>query len=105
MLVRRGGDDVELMPGGMVDFWTDGGLFSWAYEGIKWCYKLSVKTEQRIVLRTPQLAGKIQHIKYSPLQHLRSPYPASEYFFDGGTSTRATGSDYAVWLSAGDRAR
>jgi hypothetical protein len=36
---------------------------------------------------------------------LRSPFPASPYHADGGTSTRATGSDYAVWLAAGQRQR
>jgi hypothetical protein len=38
-------------------FWTDGGVYSWAIEQIKWCYKLSLKTTQRIVLRSPHLAG------------------------------------------------
>jgi len=96
---RLGASNVAIMPKGTVDFWTDRGMFSWAYEGIKWCYKLSTKTEQRVVLRTPQLAGKIQHILYTPLQHLRSPYPDNAYFANGGVSTRATGTDYAVWLS------
>lgn len=101
---RLGAEDASLLRGTQ-DFWTDDGLYSWATESIKWCYKLSVKTEQRVVLRTPQLAGKIQSIMYSPLQHLRSPFPASPYHQDGGASSRATGSDYAVWLAAGQRAR
>jgi hypothetical protein len=83
------------------DFWTDRGVFSWAYDGQLWCYLLALKTEQRVVLRTPQLAGKIQHIAYTPLQHLRSPYPDSEYFMDGGVSVRPTGTRYAVWASGG----
>lgn len=95
---RLGSVDTNLMPPGMVDFWTDRGVYSWAYEGTKWCYKLSLKCEHRIVLRTPQLAGKIQNVLYSPLQHLRSPYPDSPYFADGGVSTRTGGSTYAVWL-------
>jgi len=95
---RTGNVDVARMPQGTVDFWTDGGVYSWAYEGTKWCYKLSVKTEQRIVLRTPQLAGKIDNIVYEPLQHLRSPYPDSPYFADGGVSHRESGTTYAVWL-------
>jgi hypothetical protein len=96
---RLGAADVALLPNGIVDFWTDRGVYSWAYDGEKWCYKLSVKTEQRIVLRTPQLAGKVQNILYDPLQHLRSPFADNPYFEDGGVSVRARGTDYAVWLS------
>lgn len=69
-------------------FWTDGGMYAWAYEQLKFCYKLALKTEQRIILRTPQLAGRIQNVKYAPLQHLRSPFSESPYFFDGGVSYR-----------------
>lgn len=80
------------------DFWTDHGIFSWAYDGHLWCYKLALKTEQRVVLRTPQLAGRIDYVKYTPTQHLRSPWPSSDYFMDGGVSERpATRSTYAVW--------
>lgn len=82
------------------DFWTDSGSFSWAYEGSYWCFLLGLKTEQRVILRTPQLAGKIQHIRYTPLQHLRSPYPDSPYWADGGVSIRPAPRDsYSVWAS------
>lgn len=83
---------------GKQTWWTDGGSFSWALDPIiKWCTKLSAKTERRIVLRTPQLAGRIDHILYSPLQHLRESLPGSPYEYDGGVSTRAAQSLYAVW--------
>lgn len=83
---------------GKQTFWTDGGTFSWALDPIrKWCYKLSAKTERRIVLRAPQLAGRIDHILYSPLQHLRESFPGSVYEQDGGVSTRAAQSLHAVW--------
>ena len=82
---------------GRQDFWTDGGVYSWAIEQQKWCYKLSLKTEQRIVLRTPHLAGKIQNIKYIPLQHLRSSDPASPYHADGGVSVRGARPFFSVW--------
>lgn len=79
------------------DFWTDDGIFLWAIENQKYCYKISLKTEQRVILRTPQLAGKIQNVKYVPLQHLRSSDANSEYFFDGGVSVRNAGTFSAVW--------
>lgn len=82
---------------GKEDFWTDRGLFSWAIENQKWCFKLSAKTERRIVLRTPQLAGRIDHVLYEPLQHLRESFPSSPYEYDGGVSTRAATTVNAVW--------
>jgi len=79
-------------------FWTDDGVFSWAFEDNKWCVKLSAKTEQRIVLRTPQLAGRLDNVLYSPLQHLRDFDADSPYWSDGGVSLRATPAKYAAWL-------
>lgn len=79
-------------------FWTDNGVYGWAYSANKWCFTLHARTEQRIVLRTPQLAARITKVKYSPLQHLREPYPESPYFADGGVSLRgALGAPKAVW--------
>jgi len=93
---RAGARDMGLLRG-KENFWTDNGVFSWAYEETKWCYKLSVKTEQRIILRTPHLAGRIDAVKYEPLQHVRSPFPDSPYFYDGGVSLRADTTSYHVW--------
>lgn len=78
-------------------FWTDSGMFGWAIDAHNWCFKLALRTEQRVILRTPQLAGKIQRVKYQPLQHLREPYPASSYFADGGVSIRGHTWGQAVW--------
>ena len=73
-------------------------MWSWAIENLNWCFKLKLKTEQRVVLRTPQLAGRIDNVRYTPLQHLREPQPTSPYWSDGGVSLRQTTTDYAVWL-------
>lgn len=83
------------------DFWTDDGVYSWAIDNNLWCYQLALKTEQRVILRTPHLAGKIQHVRYTPLQHLRSPFATSDYFADGGVSIRQDGTKYAVWAASG----
>jgi hypothetical protein len=93
---RAGAQDASLLRGNET-FWTDNGVYSWAYEETKWCYKLSVKTQQRIILRTPQLAGRIDSVLYQPLQHLRSFDPSSPYHYDGGVSTVADETSYAVW--------
>lgn len=94
---RLAGSQVSLLRGRENFWWTDNGMFTWAFEDQKWCYKLALKTEQRIVCRTPHLAGKIQRVMYTPLQHLRSPYPDSPYHEDGGVSVRGTTALHAVW--------
>jgi hypothetical protein len=99
---RQATSDSALLNG-MQHFWTDDGVWFWAIENQNFCYKLTMKTEQRIILRTPQLAGKIQNVRYSPLQHLReSVDPASPYFADGGVSLRANPTDFkAIWRNSG----
>jgi len=70
------------------------GRFWWALVRDGACFKIQAQTEPRIILRTPQLAARIQNVKYVPLQHLRSPDSDSSYFFKGGVSTRAPSSYY-----------
>jgi len=94
---QAGARDVSLLQGKEV-FWTDRGRYSWALDSQLWCYELVAKIEPRVVLRTPQLAGRIDHVGYCPLQHTRVSDPSSPYFFDGGVSIRATPSVHAVWL-------
>lgn len=81
-----------------VPFWTDNGRYLWVYRENGFCFDLQAKIEPRVVLRTPHLAGKIQGVRYTPLTHLRSPYPDSPYWFNGGTSLRAIPDPgFAVW--------
>jgi len=94
---RQAATDTSLLRG-REDFWTDRGMYSWAVEQTKWCYKFSVKHEGRVVLRTPQLAGKIDNVRYSPLQHIRDPLPDNTHWIDGGVSIRSAGTRYAVWM-------
>ena len=94
---REAQPDIAFMRG-MEGFWTDGGAYNWALEQIKWCYKFAAKTEQRVVLRTPQLAGRIDAVGYQPLQHFRDSDPTSAYHFDGGVSVRpGMSTPYAIW--------
>jgi hypothetical protein len=89
--------------GGKETFWvTNNGMYSWSLtDHYGWCYVLHLKSEPRVVLRAPQLAGKIQAIKFTPLQHLRSSYPDSAYWQDGGVSVLSSGTRYAVWAGQG----
>ena len=68
--------------------WTDAGRFLWTTERVKFCYTLSAEIRPRIVLRTPQLAGRLNHVRYVPRQHFRSFDMDSDYFFKGGVDHR-----------------
>jgi hypothetical protein len=94
---RQAAPDEALLRNKQSWFQTDAGSYSWTYLEKRWCYSLSLKTEQRVVLRTPQLAGVLQNVKYSPLQHVREPDFDSPYHVDGGLSLRPAGTRYAVW--------
>jgi hypothetical protein len=95
---RQAARDVSFGQGHLPVWWTDNGLFSWSVVYKRWCYSFSLKTEQRVILRAPHLAGKIDAVKYTPLQHLRDPYPDSPYHHDGGVSLGPNPPSYsAVW--------
>ena len=70
------------------------GRFSYSLVRDGRCFKIQAETEPRIILKTPQLAARIQNVKYVPLQHLREPNPDGSYFFKGGVSTRSPTSYY-----------
>jgi len=93
--------DTQISPMGagarQVPFWTDNGRFLWVYRDNGYCFDLQSLIEPRMIMRTPQLAGKLQNVLYSPLQHLASPYPDSPYHQDGGVSLRGTSTTYNVW--------
>jgi len=83
-----------------VPFWTTEGRFLWVYRDQSYCFDLQALIEPRVILRTPHLAGKLQNILYTPLQHLRSPYPDNPYFADGGLSVRGQSTqNYSTWGS------
>lgn len=76
------------MLGQKFDFWSDGGRFSWAYEGVKWCFKLGLRTTPRLILRTPHLAFRLSNVAYRRSIHFAEPYPDSPYDISGGVSLR-----------------
>lgn len=80
-------------------FWSDNGVFLWGLKAPdNWCLEAIAKFEPRLILRTPQLAGRLQHIAYCPLQHTDDPLPSQNYWVDGGVSTgRPESSPYSEW--------
>lgn len=84
-------------------FWSDGGVFLWSIKPPdNWCLELISKVEPRLILRTPQLAGRLTDVIYCPLQHTNDPLPSQDYFVNGGISTgRPAPSPYSEWNSGG----
>jgi len=81
------------------DFWTDGGRFFWTAERQMWCYVMAAQIMPRIILRTPHIAGRLDNVAYTPLQHLRSPFANDPYFLKGGVHDRDNPADsyYSEW--------
>jgi hypothetical protein len=84
-------------------FWSDNGVFLWGLKAPdNWCIELISKVEPRLILRTPQLAGRLTDISYCPLQHIDDPLPSQDYHVNGGVSTgRPAPSPYAEWNQSG----
>jgi len=70
------------------------GRFSWQLVHDGACFKIQAETEPRIILKVPQLAARIQNVKYVPQQHISEPDWNSPYFQKGGVSTRGTPTYY-----------
>lgn len=70
---------------------TDNGMWFWTNARTKSCLKAAGVIRPRLILRTPQLAGRIQNIRYNPLQHERTPFPGDDtYFVDGGDTSESS---------------
>jgi hypothetical protein len=84
-------------------FWSDSGAFLWTMGAPKnWCVDLSAKTEPRLILRTPQLAARLQNVVYVPLYHTDDPLPSQDYHVNGGNRNGyPTASPYSEWNLGG----
>lgn len=80
-------------------FWTDGGRYLWHFKPPNnFCLQWLVKIEPRLILRTPQLAGRLTNVMYCPLQHERDAQPDDPYYVNGGNSTgRSMATLHADW--------
>jgi len=84
-------------------FWSDGGVFLWTMGAPKnWCMDVTAQMQPRLILRTPQLAGRLTDVAYVPLQHTDDPLPSQFYHINGGVRTgRPYPSPYAEWNTSG----
>jgi hypothetical protein len=83
-------------------FWSDNGMFLWTMSPpLNWCLDIKAVTIPRLILRTPQLAGRLTDVVYTPLQHINDPLPSQYYHVSGGQAGRPLASPYSEWNPAG----
>lgn len=85
------------------EFWSDNGVFLWHVRPPNnWCLDMISKVEPRLILRTPQLAGRLTNVVYVPLLHTDDPLPSQDYFVNGGVRTGRPGpSPFSEWNLGG----
>jgi len=72
----------------MPTWWSDSGAFLWTMlTPTVWCVDWQVKFEPRLILRTPQLAGRLTDVVYVPLQHVDDVLPSQSYHTNGGVTS------------------
>jgi hypothetical protein len=94
--------DINLADFGNMYSVTDGGKFFWVKDNVRGCFLLQATIEPRIILRTPHLAGRLQNVKYVPLQHTRQPFPEDGYFKNGGVVSTTDRTLYHEWTDPSD---
>lgn len=84
-------------------FWSDNGVFLWHLKAPdNWCVEAISKVEPRLILLTPQLAGRLTNVQYCPLQHVNDPLPSSPYHVTGGNNSGyPMPSPYSAWNLGG----
>jgi hypothetical protein len=96
-------DVIPQLSGLPMWFWSDSGAFLWSLKAPdNWCMEAIAKTEPRLILRTPQLAGRLQDVVYVPLQHTDDPLPSQYYHINNGVRTgRPFPSPFSEWDLSG----
>lgn len=90
--------------GNMILGRIEGAFLTWPRQTNQ-CIVWQSKIEPRLVLRTPWLAARLQHVVYCPVQHIRESFPSDPYFVNGGGVSRDQGgpdggpSLYTLWNS------
>jgi hypothetical protein len=76
---------------------TANGAFLETASKKNWCIQWQAKIEPRLILKTPQLAGKLQNVQYCPLQVPPHPFPDDPYYRNGGETSRPGPSLFNPW--------
>lgn len=76
-------------------FTTDAGRFLWHRRPpTNFCIQAMVKNEPRLILRTPQIAARLNNVAWTPLAHERDWQTSGYYFANGGSTSRASGPSF-----------
>lgn len=68
---------------------TDSGRFFWIKKPpTNFCVQALAKTEPRLILLTPHIAGRLTDVRYSPLIHERGSFTDDPYYVNGGGTSR-----------------
>jgi len=82
--------------GNMILGRIEGAFLTWPRQTNQ-CVTWQTKFEPRLVMRTPWLAARLQHVVYCPIQHERQAFPDDPYFANGGVTSRQGPSLYSLW--------
>lgn len=64
---------------------SDNGRFLWyKLPPTQGCMQISVQSQERLILLTPQIAARLDNVAYTPVQHPRTPFTDSSYYVNGG---------------------
>lgn len=67
---------------------SDNGRFLWyKLPPTQGCMQISVQSQERLILLTPQIAARLDNVAYTPVQHPRTPFTDSSYYVNGGQTS------------------
>ena len=84
--------------GNMVLGRVNGAFLTWPKQTNQ-CLQWQSQIQPRLVLRTPWLAARLEHVVYCPIQHSVESFPTDPYFVNGGRTSREGPSYYSLWQS------
>jgi hypothetical protein len=75
---------------------TNSGRFLWHLKPpTNFCVQALAKTEWRVVLEVPQIAGRLENVKWTSSANIRNWDPDGSYYVDGGSTSRTDNSYYS----------
>lgn len=84
--------------GNMILGRIEGAFLTWPRQTNQ-CVVWQTKVEPRLIMRTPWLAARMQHVVYCPIQHEQEAFPGDPYFLNEGRTSRPGPSYYSQWQS------
>lgn len=79
---------------------SDNGRFLWWSHRTNTCLDYRWVMEFRIIMRTPQLAARLQNVAYQPIIHTPDWQTDSSYHVNGGRTNSPTSTFYTAWTGS-----